>query len=66
MDAGTSSRLRERRAHRRVQIAENRREMVMKEFEEQESSQQDKEKAPQMKKEIEGHMGSQGIIGTIK
>ena len=48
MDVGTSSRLRERRAHRRAQIAEKWRERAIREFEKQEKNRQNKEKASQM------------------
>ena len=66
MDAETSSRLREHRPHHRAQITKKWRERVMKELEKKKSNRKDKEKAPQMTKEMEGHMGSQDIGGTIK
>ena len=54
MDVETANRLRERRAHRRAQIAERWRERVMKELKRQESGRKNKEEAPQMTKGVEG------------
>ena len=66
MDAKTSSRLRERRAHRRAQFAEKWRERVMKELERPERKIKDKEEVPQLTKELEGQTRSQEIGGTTK
>ena len=54
MDVETARRLRERRAHRRAQLAERWRERVMRELKRQGSSQKDKKEAPQEIVDMEG------------
>ena len=63
MDAKTSSRLRDQRAHRRAQLAEKWRERVMKELERQERKRRDKGVAPQMTKHMESQMSSYDMGG---